>query len=89
MPRMSRSRRTISAAIVRYASSPGRPSDLKNWAVPDGVNTLTFTRRGQEHHASARRRASRNGCLFGLVMEILLWSGTATILCRSIGLCEA
>src|SRR5204863_9991672 len=43
MPRMSRTPPTISAAIVRYATSAGRPSDLKYWAVPEGVKTLTFT----------------------------------------------
>src|SRR5437660_1302212 len=51
MPRMSRMPPPISAAIVRYASSPGRPSDLKYWAVPDkgdGIAELVCRPRERE-----------------------------------------
>src|SRR5216117_1900803 len=50
---------TMAAEIVRYASSPGRPSDLKNWAVPEGVNTLTFTQAWARNITPRARRRSK------------------------------
>src|SRR5258706_7059898 len=71
MPRMSRTPPPTSAAIVRYASSPGRPRDLKNCAVPAGVNTLIFTQacaRNMTPSAKRRSNAATAACS-GLLME--------------------